>query len=197
MVLQKKGLIFVVSGPSGSGKTTLIRRLLSSRRLNYALAKSVSFTTRPKRSGEKEGQDYFFLSEKGFRQKLKAKKILEWTRYLGYYYATPKDLVDDYLNQGRYLILCLDVRGAWRIKRIYPKNTITIFILPPSLEALRKRITKRSSKAKAKELTLRLNLAKKESLAAKQYDHCLVNKNLPGAVKRLHRIIFHKIKQTE
>lgn len=197
MVLQKKGLIFVVSGPSGSGKTTLIRRLLSSRRLNYALVKSVSFTTRPKRSGEKEGQDYFFLSEKGFRQKLKAKKILEWTRYLGYYYATPKDLVDDYLNQGRYLILCLDVRGAWRIKRIYPKNTITIFILPPSLEALQKRITKRSSKAKAKELTLRLNLAKKELLAAKQYDYCLVNKELPGAVKRLHRIIFHKIKQTE
>ena len=90
---QREGKIFVISGPSGSGKTTLRDCLLKDKKVKSLFAKSVSFTTREKRTAEIEGRDYFYISEKEFKKKLRAKKILEWTKYLGYYYATPRDFV--------------------------------------------------------------------------------------------------------
>ena len=124
------GLIFVISGPSGSGKTTLIKSLLKDRVLKKILSKSISFTTRPKRRNEKDKKDYFFITPAEFSHLLKRKKIIEWTRFLGYYYATPRDYVDQQLTRGRNLALCLDTKGAASIKKIYPDNSVTIFILP-------------------------------------------------------------------
>lgn len=188
--MRKTGLIFVVSGPSGSGKTTLVQGVLTDKKLKNKFARSVSFTTRPKRSGEKEGRDYFFISRAEFKANLKAKKILEWTKYLGYYYGTPKNFVDRQLKRPKNLFFCIDLKGARNIKRLYPEKTATIFIRPGSLRDLPLRIRRRCQGTKEGEIKSRLKLAKKEVLAVKTFDYQLVNKNLKEALKELKRIVL-------
>jgi len=183
-------MIFVISGPSGSGKTTLRDELLRDKALKAHFVKSISFTTRQKRLREANKKDYIFISEPEFKRKLKAKKILEWTKYSGYYYATSKDFVDKHLKSSKNIILCLDLKGALRIKKLYSRNCITIFILPPSIKALRDRIEGRCKKTKKKEIHERLKLAKRELSEANKYDYCVVNKNLTQAVKELRGIIL-------
>jgi len=186
---KSQGWIFVISGPSGSGKTTLVKAVLSDRQFRKKLARSVSFTTRPKRSGEKHGWDYYFINEKEFKKKRKAKKILEWTRYLGYYYGTAKDFLDKELYKYPGIVLCLDLKGAAKIKRLYPKNTVTIFIMPSSLEELSARIQKRCSKTKKEEIQRRLKRARDEILVSRSYDYRLINKDLHQAIRELKRVI--------
>lgn len=196
--MKEKGLIFVISGPSGSGKTTLTSKIVKDRALKKKLLKPVSFTTRLRRSQEKNGRDYFFITDEQFRGQQRAKKILEWTQYLGYYYATPKDFIEQQLKRGKHIILCLDLRGALKIKRLYPKDSTTVFIMPPSLIELRKRLKKRCNRTKHEEVQKRLELARQEVQAAQKYDYWLVNKNLGQVVKKLKRIILNKIEnQTE
>lgn len=187
--------VFVISGPSGSGKTTLLGEALKDRKLKRCLVQSVSLTTRPKRTGEKNGRDYFFISKSDFRRRQRAKKILEWTKYLGYYYATPKDLIGKGLARSKHLVLCLDLKGARYIKRAYPANAVTIFVAPPSLELLRHRIANRCPRTKQGEIKKRLLLARKEVLASGQYDYCVMNKELAHAVKQLRRIILKEIEK--
>lgn len=189
-----KGRIFVISGPSGSGKTTLLVRLLGkNKRLKKIFAKSVSFTTRPKRQGEVEGRDYFFISKDEFLRLRHLKKILEWTRYLSYYYGTPRAFVEGELKKAKSLILCLDVRGAFKIKQLYPKNSITIFVSPPSFRELRSRIVGRSSEA-GEEILKRLSLAQAELAASEKYDYRIVNKDLEKTVAGLKNIILKEVK---
>lgn len=188
--MRRQGLIFVVSGPSGSGKTTLVQGVTKDKKLKNKFARSVSLTTRPKRTGEKEGRDYFFISPAEFRVNLKAKKILEWTRYLGYYYGTPKDFVDRRLKESKNLFFCVDLKGVRNIKKLYPEKTVTIFIRPGSLRDLPLRIRRRCQATKEEEIKSRLKLAKKEILAARTFDYQLVNKNLKEALKGLKRIIL-------
>lgn len=190
--MRQKGQIFVISGPSGSGKTTLLKKLLKDKELKTRLVKSISLTTRPKRLKEQDKKDYFFITEEEFQQKQKAKKILEWTKYLGYYYATPKDFVESQLKKGSYIILCLNLKGAKKIKRLYPKNTVTIFILPPSLKELRDRIKGRCNKTKREEIKERLQLARRELSASLWYNYCIVNKNLTEALRKLKKIILRE-----
>lgn len=190
---KKLGLIFVISGPSGSGKTTLARNLLGDKTLEDKLARSISFTTRPRRSGEQAKKDYFFISDKRFKQEQRAKKILEWTKYLGYYYATPREFMERQLHKAKHVILCLDLKGAFTIKRQYPRNAVTIFVLPPSQDALLYRITARCHKTKEEEVRQRLALAQQELKACGRYDYCVVNKNLHQATKELKGIILKEI----
>ena len=190
---QKQGKIFVISGPSGSGKTTLAESLLKVKEFKGLLVKPASFTTRAKRSKEKSGEHYFFISEKVFKEKLTAKKILEWTRYLGYYYATSRELVEKELAAGRNIVLCLDLKGALAIKKIYPKKTVTIFVLPPSLEALKERIEGRCHKTGEKEICRRLDLARQELKDCDKYDYRIVNSNLSHARAGLRKIIRKEI----
>jgi len=185
--------IFVISGPSGSGKTTLLGELLKDVRLKRRLMKSVSLTTRPKRTGERHGRDYFFVTRKDFEFRKKAKKILEWTKYLGYYYATPKDLIEKALLKKKHLVLCLDLKGARYVKHAYPANSVTIFVAPPSLESLHQRIANRCTRTKQEEIKKRLSLARKEVQACGQYDYSVINKDLPEAVKQLKNIILKEI----
>lgn len=185
-----RGVIFIVSGPSGSGKTTLLRKVLLDKSFRHILAKSISVTTRPKRSGERQAKDYFFISSAEFRRLVKAKKILEQTKYLGYYYGTKKDFLEDKLKEGKHLAFCLDLKGALTLKRLYPKNTATIFILPPSLKELRKRIEGRCQNTKPEEINRRVKLATEEFKQARRYDYVLKNKNLAQAVNRLKAIIL-------
>ncbi len=187
-----KGIIFIISGPSGSGKTTLAKALFRSKELRKNFVKSISLTTRPKRTGEKEGKDYFFVSEEEFRQKRKSKKFLEWTRYLGYHYATPKDFVDRQIAQHKNIIFCLDLRGMLKIRRLYPKNTITIFIMPPSLDILHQRVKKRCPKTQKEEIRKRLKFAQQEMLASNRYDYCLVNKDLHETAEKLKDILLRE-----
>jgi guanylate kinase len=188
-----RSFIFVISGPSGSGKTTLLESLLKAKQLKDKLVKPVSFTTRPRRPDEKDGRDYFFITQREFRQKKQEKKFLEWTRHLGYYYATSKDFLQRHFKQARHIILCLDLKGAFQIRKFYPKKTVLIFVMPPSLEALRQRIQIRRCQTKKREIAQRIKLAQKELLAAKRYDYCVLNKDLRSAVKELKNIILNKI----
>ena len=193
MALPKKGMIFVFSGPSGSGKTTLAQAVLTDKKFSGRLEKSVSFTTRPRRQGEKSQRDYFFISEAEFSRGKKTQKILEWTKYLGYYYGTARDFVDSRLENSRNLILCLDLKGAARIKALYPKNSVTIFIMPPSLEELARRIENRHRETNKLEIAKRLRLARKEMACAGEFDFCVINDKLARAVKELKGIISKKI----
>jgi guanylate kinase len=187
--LGRKGKLFVISGPSGSGKSTLVQRALGDKGLKKILARSVSFTTRPLRSGERNGKDYFFISASDFKEKLRAKKILEWTRYLGYYYGTPMDFIEEQLRRGRSIALCLDFKGAVRVKRLFPRETVTVFVMPGSLEDLPQRIQKRCAKTKQEEIRRRLALAKKEVKNSSRYDFVVINKELKHAVRELVGII--------
>lgn len=191
--VKKQGLIFIISGPSGSGKTTLAESLLGDAALKNKLVRSVSLTTRPRRSGERDKKDYFFISEKRFKRELKAKKILEWTKYLGYHYATPGDFIEGQLYKAKNIILCLDLKGAFTLKRQCPRNTVTVFVVPPSLDTLLHRITGRCNKTKKEEVRQRLELAREELAAAGRYDYCVVNKDLSQARKELKGIILKEI----
>ncbi len=193
MKTKKRGIIFVISGPSGSGKTTLASRIAQDKKFKNKLIKSISFTTRPRRSGEKEKKDYFFIREEDFTQGLKAKKILEWTKYLGYYYGTPGDFVEKQLAKGRHVVLCLDFKGARAIRRFYPQDTVLVFVMPPSLGVLRHRIQNRCSKTKKEEIQKRIKLAEKELAVAEKYDYCLVNKELDKTVAVLKEVILREI----
>ena len=193
-VLKKKksvisGKIFVISGPSGSGKTTLANAVLQDARIAHAFTKSISFTTRKKRPGECDKKDYFFITESQFFKRRKAKKILEWTRYLSYYYGTDKEFVEDKLRFFSGIILCLDVRGALRIKRMYPKRSRIIFVKPPSIQELYRRIEKRC-RLNPQEVQKRLETARKEMTFASQYDYRIVNKDLGKAIAALKKILI-------
>lgn len=193
MSSEKRGLLFIICGPSGSGKTTLAENILKEKSLKNKIEKSVSFTTRPKRTAERNKKDYFFISEERFKQELREKKILEWTKYLGYYYGTPGDFLDEKLSRGRNTLLCVDLKGVSRLKRLYPKESVTVFIMPPSLRVLRERIGKRCRKIGKEEIHKRLKLARGEILSASKFDYQLVNKDLAKSVKQLKNIILRKI----
>ncbi len=193
LACQSQGKIFVISGPSGSGKTTLLTSLIQDKKIAKLLSKSCSITTRPRRSNEKEGQDYFFVNLPEFKRLLKAKKILEWTRYLGYYYGTPKGPLEKQLKAGKNLGLCLDLRGARSIKNLYPDKTITVFVLPPSLNVLEARIKNRCSRTNKKEITQRIRLARRELLAAPWFDYCILNQNLQVALEELKNIFLKEV----
>jgi len=187
---KNRGKIFVISGPSGSGKTTLLSLLVKDKKFKDKLQKSVSLTTRKKRLAEKQGRDYFFVTKNQFERKLKAKKILEWTNYLGYYYGTPKEFVDEELAKGRNLGFCLDLRGAGALKKAYPEETIAIFVLPPSLRVLKARIEGRCRSTASSEVLRRLAMARRELKACRRFDYCVLNKNLKVALNKLKKIVL-------
>ena len=189
---QSQGKIFVISGPSGSGKTTLLTSLIQDKKIRKLLVKSCSITTRPKRSKEREAKEYFFVSPAEFRRLLKAKKILEWTRYLGYYYGTPKGPLEKQLKASKNVGLCLDLKGARILKKLYPNNTVTIFVLPPSLSVLKERIQNRCRRTNQREVKQRILLARKELQAAGKFDYCVLNQNLTVALQELKNIFLQE-----
>ena len=132
---MKKGKIIVLSGPSGSGKTTFYKKLLKDKALRLPIVKTVSFTTRPKRAGERHGRDYFFVSPKMFRYKKQKGHFLETEKVFGNDYGTPKKNVRDNLKKGKVVLLCIDVKGAKTIRKVFP-DALTIFVKTPSLQVL-------------------------------------------------------------
>ncbi len=182
---MKKRKLIILSAPSGTGKNTLIGELLKRR---DDIAFSISTTTRPKKKGEKEGRDYYFLSKEEFQEGIKRKIFLEWAEVLGNYYGTSKKEIRRIWKEKKTPILDLDVQGALSLKRRFGDRVVTIFILPPSLEELENRLRKRG-RDNEEEIKKRLELAKKELLYREKYDYQVVNDSLEEAIKELSQIL--------
>lgn len=183
-----KGRIVIISGPSGSGKTTLHKMLLESPCLRSRLVKSISATTRSKRPGEVSGRDYLFISHDMFRYKIKAGHFLEWQKVFDNYYGTPKKAVKDLLVQGQHVLLCIDVKGAKVVHRIFP-DALSVFIKTPSLEVLKQRLEARDQDT-PQSRALRLKIARQELLEAKHYNFQIVNDRLDTAYRQLESVVM-------
>ncbi|NOX97607.1 MAG: guanylate kinase [Nitrospirae bacterium] len=183
--MKRKGILFVVSSPSGGGKTTICRELMKwSPELNY----SISVTSRPARAGEKEGKDYYFVSEKEFEERRGRDEFAEWAEVHGHRYGTPRKFLDEALSSGKDIILDIDVKGALQIKDEYKESSCLIFLLPPSLETLATRLKKRNTD-NAREVEKRLAKAKEEISFLKEYHYVVVNQKLSQAVQEVQAII--------
>ena len=175
----------MISAPSGAGKTTLCEMLTKNL---PALFYSISYTTRRKRLGEREGHDYYFISREEFARRLKEDKFAEWTRIYGNCYGTSAEFLKDAILQNKKIILSLDSQGAFQLKKKYPEITSLIAILPPSLNDLQKRLKKRGEEKQ--EIKKRTNLSQKEIKVFKEkYDYKIVNEDLEISLKQLKEII--------
>lgn len=179
-----RGRLFVVSAPSGAGKSTLCQ---AARERLPDLVYSVSTTTRPPRPGEVEGRDYFFVSPEAFRQGIAAGQWAEWAQVHDNYYGTSADFIDSHLSAGRDVLLDIDVQGAAQILARYP-DTVTIFIMAPSLEALRERLVRRGQDDAAV-IEKRLRNAAAEIARKDGYRHLVVNDDLPVVIERFVGIL--------
>jgi guanylate kinase len=186
----KKGLIFVVSAPSGAGKTTLVERLID--QFPQSIVRSVSCTTRPKRSNETDGKDYYFLSKENFEKKIVEGAFLEYTQVYHNYYGTLKKTVEDTVNQGKHLILVIDTQGAIKLRSIL--EATFIFIQPPSIDVLKQRLQMRHTDDDSA-INMRLSCAQDELDQAKYYDHIIINDDLQTALAELCRLVSTQEKQ--
>lgn len=180
---MRKGLLFVVSGPSGAGKGTICKKLID--KMDIEL--SVSMTTRKPRPGEVDTKNYYFVSEEVFVETIQVEGFLEYAKVYGNYYGTPKEIVLKKLEEGKDVVLEIDIQGALKIRESYPQG-VFIFILPPSMSELRKRITGRGSESED-DINLRLGETLKEVSYIDKYDYCVVNGDINEAVNRVAAIV--------
>lgn len=177
------GLLVVLSAPSGCGKDTALAALGE----KMPLRRSISMTTRAMRPGERDGVDYYFVREEYFLRMLREDKILEYTSYNGNYYGTPRLAVDEGLKNGETVMLKIEVEGGGNVRRLYP-DSVSIFLVPPSLQVLEKRLRGRSSESE-EEIQSRLAIARNEMNHAPEYDYIVVNDRLEDAVDDICAII--------
>ncbi|WP_457568455.1 guanylate kinase [Desulfurobacterium sp.] len=179
-----KGLLIVISAPSGTGKTTLVNMLMKS---HPDMAFSVSCTTRKPRPGEINGKDYYFISLEEFEKKIEKNELLEWAEVYGNFYGTPKDRVIKALNEGKDILLDIDTQGALQVKKNYP-DAVLIFILPPSLAELERRLKSRGTEDE-ETVEKRLLIARRELKFATRYDYIIINDKINEAYKKLESIV--------
>ncbi len=187
-----KGILFIVSAPSGSGKTTIIKRILKE---FPEIVYSVSATTRKKRLDEKDGEDYFFISEKNFKECIERDEFAEWEKFYDYYYGTFKKFIDENLIKGKNVLLEIDVKGAVNIKHKYP-DAVLIFIVPPSFEELKKRLKNRQTENEI-DYQKRIERAELELSQKDKFDYFVNNLEIDSAVADLKSLIEKKIKENE
>ena len=188
---MNRGKLIVVSAPSGSGKTTIAKKILE----KFPFMKfSVSATTRPKRNGEVDGKDYFFLSREEFEKKIQNGELLEWEEIYGNYYGTLKSVVESALKNGDILVFDVDVNGAISIKEKFPEDSVLIFIKPPNMETLKERLKRRKTESE-EQIKRRLERVPMELEKAKYFDYIFINDNLESTVKSVGRAIFDEIEK--
>lgn len=188
-----KGLLCVLSSPSGGGKTSVIQEVLR-RKPEYDY--SISATTRPKRGHEIDGKDYFFLSEKEFKEKIKKGDFIEWAEVHGYLYGTPRESLETKLADGKIILLDIDVEGGMSIKKLYPDQSLLIFLKPPSVETLIDRLKHRSTETEA-QIQKRLERIPKEMAYADFYDAVIINNDFDRTVTEVIETIEMNRNQLE
>lgn len=194
--MEKQGKIIVLSAPSGCGKSTIIHKLLEGEDA-LPLEFSVSATNRAPRTGETDGVSYHFMSTEDFRDAVAAGRFIEWEEvYPGRYYGTLRSEIDNKIATGRDVVLDIDVKGALNVKRIYGDKAVTIFILPPDVEELRRRLVGRATDS-PEVIEQRVAKADYELGFAPQFDFRVVNDDLDEAVEEARRIITQHIASAE
>jgi guanylate kinase len=186
------GLLIVVSGPAGVGKGTVVSLV---RERDRDVVFSVSATSRSPRPGEIDGVNYFFITREKFQEMIRDNEMLEWVEYCGNYYGTPRAYVEDELRKGKIVLLEIDVEGAMNIKRQYPQ-CVSVFIMPPTMEELRDRITKRGTET-PEVIEARLKRAENEMQHSSEYDYIIVNQTVEEAANRFLEIIRQKREQLQ
>lgn len=186
--MAAKNKILIFSAPSGSGKTTIVNRLLSEGILDAEF--SVSATSRAPRKGETHGKEYYFLSPEEFRRRIEAREFLEWEQvYADTYYGTPRSELARIWENGRVVVLDVDVVGGLNIKRMYPEESLAIFIMPPSIEELRARLEGRGTETPDK-VDMRIAKAEREISFSKDFDVIIVNDDLEKTVEEARRTVL-------
>lgn len=180
-----RGNLIVISGPSGAGKGTIIQGVLKN---NNKVWLSISATTRSPRGSEQNGVEYFFLSREEFENKIKNNQLLEYTEYNNNYYGTPKDKILEKLNEGYDVILEIEINGALKIKELV-KEAIFIFVLPPSLEELKRRLINRKTEDREKILN-RFKIAYNEINEVTKYNYVVINDKLDEAIEKVNSILL-------
>lgn len=181
--MKNKGLLLVVSAPSGCGKGTILGEILKDDSFYY----SISATTRAPREGEQDGVNYHFITKEEFEQRIAQGGMLEYAQYCGNYYGTPKKEVEQMRDAGRDVILEIEVEGAMKVRALCP-DAVFLFIAPPSVEELRRRLNKRGTEA-AEVIEERVSQASRELSYANQYDYIIVNGELEKAIQDFRTVV--------
>ena len=184
MNAQPLGTLYIVTAPSGAGKTTLVHAVLER---EPGLALSVSYTTRPPRPGEVDGRDYRFVSREEFLRLRDGGELLEWAEVHGNYYGTSRTWIETQLQQDRDVLLEIDWQGARQVRRMFP-HAVSIFILPPSLEALEARLRGRGTDSEAT-IARRLAAAREEMRHVEEFDYVIINDRLERAIDELTAVV--------
>lgn len=184
---MKGGKLIIFSAPSGSGKTTIVQYLLKQKDLNLAF--SVSATSRARRGKEIDGKNYYFISTSEFKNHIKADDFLEWEEvYRDNFYGTLNSEVERLWAEGKNVIFDIDVVGGLRIKKKFPKETLAVFVKPPSVDELKIRLKKRSTESEEK-INMRIAKASVELATAPQFDMVIKNYDLDTALKEAHQLV--------
>jgi guanylate kinase len=181
----RRGIIFILSAPSGAGKTTIYREALKAiRNLEF----SISLTTRVRRKNEADGIDYSFVSEEEFNRRQSSGELAEWARVFESWYGTPRAPLDAAIASGHDILLDIDIQGAQQIRAKYPRDAVSIFVLPPTLEELAGRLRGRATEDESK-IQHRLQKAREEAEAYPEYDYLIVNAEISKSVAQLETIV--------
>ena len=187
MAKEFQGKLFVFSAPSGSGKTTIVRHLLAQERFNLEF--SISATSRAPRGEEKDGIDYYFISRDEFIQKIKSEEFLEWEEvYTENFYGTLKTEVERIWSEGKHVIFDIDVAGGLRIKKKFPEETLAVFVKPPSVDELKRRLKERKTESEDK-INMRIAKASVELATAPQFDTIIKNYDLSTALQEAEDLV--------
>lgn len=181
-----KGVLLIVSGLSGAGKGTICKRIME-KYPDYEL--SISATTRDPRPGEVDGREYFFITKDEFEDRIKNGQLLEYAKYVDNYYGTPKDWVLAQMDQGKNVILEIELQGAFQVRDQIPE-AVLIFIMPPDMEELERRLRGRGSETE-EQIKKRLLRAMEEIEYVDQYDYVIVNEEVEKSVEMLHTIVLN------
>lgn len=184
-MLNKKGILIVISGFSGAGKGTVVKRIMEKYQDDYAL--SISMTTRNPRVGEVDGEHYFFVDREKFEKTIAEDGLIEHAQYCGNYYGTPKSYVEKQLAEGKNVILEIEIQGALLVKEKYPK-TLLLFVTPPSATELKQRLVGRGTES-VEQIDARMKRAIDEAPIMEKYDYIVINDKVEKCVDKIHELV--------